>query len=102
MTDESWLDIEEPKQAPREMVLADPAFKAICEHTKKLTAQQRNFLACYAEAHYDPVLACRMYKLEFKRPMTPAKLAKWEKEDPDFMKAISMREELAIRAAGAT
>ena len=98
-----WLDIDEPKQTTRELVLADPAMMAIQKHTKeKLTAQQRNFILCFAESHYDPVLACRMYKLQFKRPMTQTKLNKWMKDEPEFMQAIVMREELAIRASGAS
>ncbi len=100
MSNDDWLNIEEPKTPARDLVKQDPAFMALVEHTKTLTAQQRNFLVCYSASHYDPVLACQRYAETFRRKLSPRKLASWLRDDPNFGKAIQMREELAARATG--
>jgi hypothetical protein len=97
--DDSWLDTE-PAPPARDLITQDPQFQALTEHTKTLTAQQRNFLVCYGSSHYDPVLACERYERMFKRTLSQRKLVKWLRDDPNFGKAIQMREELAARAAG--
>lgn len=97
---DDWLDTAEPAPTTRDLVLKDPEFKAMAEHTKKLTAQQRNFVACFAASHYDPVLACRKYKEQFGREMSPRRLAKWMQDEPEFLTAITMRESIAARASG--
>jgi hypothetical protein len=94
-----WLNVE-PETSARDLIKQDPAFSALVEHTKTLTAQQRNFLVCYSASHYDPVLACQRYAETFKRKLSPRKLASWLRDDPNFGKAIQMREEMAARAAG--
>jgi hypothetical protein len=100
-TDDNWLDIsEEPKTPARDLIKQDPQFQELVEHTKTLTAQQRNFLVCYSASHYDPVLACQRYETKFKRSLSQRKLLKWLRDDPNFGKAIQMREEMAARAAG--
>jgi hypothetical protein len=96
---DDWLDIE-PTPTARDLVKQDPQFAALVEHTKTLTPQQRNFLVCYSASHYDPVLACKRYAETFKRKISPRKLAAWLRDDPNFGRAISMREEIAARAAG--
>jgi hypothetical protein len=97
---EDWLTIDEPAPKARDLIKQDPQFSALVEHTKTLTAQQRNFLVCYSASHYDPVLACQRYAETFKRKLSPRKLAAWLRDDPNFGKAIAMREELAAKAAG--
>lgn len=99
MSDEDWLDIE-PRPTARDLIKQDPQFSELVEHTKSLTAQQRNFLVCYSASHYDPVLACRKYAEVFKRQLSQRKLAAWLRDDPNFGKAIQMREEMAAKAAG--
>lgn len=99
MSDLDWLDIE-PDVTARDLVKQDPQFAALVEHTKTLTAQQRNFLVCYSASHYDPVLACKRYVDTFKRKLSTRKLAVWLRDDPNFGKAIQMREEIAAAAAG--
>lgn len=99
--DDDWLNIDDEKhESAKELALRDPQFAALAEHTRTLTAQQRNFLVCYSASHYDPVLACERYRETFKRKLTPRKLASWLRDDPNFGRAIQMREELAARAAG--
>jgi hypothetical protein len=100
MSDGNWLEIDEPKTSARDLIKQDPQFSALVEHTKTLTAQQRNFLVCYSASHYDPVLACQKYAETFKRKLSQRKLAVWLCDDPNFGKAIQMREEMAARAAG--
>jgi hypothetical protein len=97
---DDWLKIEEPTPKARDLVKQDPQFSALVEHTKTLTAQQRNFLVCYSASHYDPVLACKRYEEVFQRKLSQRKLAVWLRDDPNFGKAIQMREEMAARAAG--
>jgi hypothetical protein len=98
-TEPDWLSIE-PATPARDLIKQDPQFQALTEHTKTLTAQQRNFLVCYSASHYDPVLACKRYEETFKRKLSQRKLAAWLRDDPNFGKAIQMREEMAARAAG--
>ncbi len=101
MSNDDWLDTEPgPKVPARELMKQDPQFSELVEHTKTLTAQQRNFLVCYSASHYDPVLACQRYEATFKRTLSPRRLTKWLHDDPNFGKAIQMREEMAARAAG--
>ena len=101
LSNDDWLDQDvEPTVPARDLIKQDPAFQALTEHTKTLTAQQRNFLVCYSASHYDPVLACHRYHETFKRKLSQRKLASWLRDDPSFGKAIQMREELAARAAG--
>lgn len=98
---EDWLNIDDaPRESARELALRDPQFAELIEHTKTLTAQQRNFLVCFSASHYDPVLACERYRETFKRQLTPRKLASWLRDDANFAKAIEMREEIAARACG--
>ena len=97
-----WLALEPPKTPARERIKNDPKFREMVEHTKTLTAQQRNFIAAYAAAHYDPVLACKLYREKFGRDMSPKRLARWMQEDENFLQAIAMREEIAARATGAS
>jgi hypothetical protein len=99
MSNDDWLDIE-PTVPARDLIKQDPAFHALTEHTKTLTAKQRNFLVCYSASHYNPVLACQKYLQTFKRKLSQRKLAAWLRDDPNFGKAIQMREEMAARAAG--
>lgn len=96
---DDWLNVE-PETSARDLIKQDPQFSALVEHTKTLTAQQRNFLVCYSASHYDPVLACQRYLETFKRKLSAHKLAAWLRDDPNFGKAIQMREEMAARAAG--
>jgi hypothetical protein len=100
-SDEDWLNIDDAqRENARELVLRDPQFAELSEHTKTLTAQQRNFLVCYSASHYDPELACKRYAEVFQRKLTPRKLTAWLRDDPNFAKAIAMREEIAARACG--
>lgn len=101
MSDDDWLNIgDEPRETAKELALRDPQFSELVEHTKTLTAQQRNFLVCFSASHYDPVLAIERYRETFKRKLTQRRLASWLHDDPNFAKAIQMREEIAARAAG--
>lgn len=100
VSNEDWLDIGEHAPTARDLVKQDPQFAELVEHTKTLTAQQRNFLVCYSASHYDPELACKRYAEVFNRKLTQRKLASWLRDDPNFGKAISMREEIAARACG--
>ncbi|HEY2858792.1 MAG TPA: hypothetical protein VGJ21_10280 [Terracidiphilus sp.] len=99
VSNDDWLDIE-PKPSARDLIKQDPQFSELVEHTKTLTAQQRNFLVCYSASHYDPVLACKKYLEVFKRKLSQRQLAAWLRDDPNFGKAIQMREEMAAKAAG--
>jgi hypothetical protein len=95
----SWMD-GEPRTRVKALVESDPQFAAIVEHTKTLTAMQRNFLVVYASAHYDPQAARKLYETKYGRTLTAHKLNKWLAEDEQFRKAVTLREEMACRVLG--
>lgn len=101
MSDTDWLDTEPPaKPTARDLVKADPAFAAMVEHTKGLPAAQRNFLLSFAASHYDPIAAREHYETTFGRKLSARTLSGWMRDDPEFNKAIAMREEIAARISG--
>jgi hypothetical protein len=98
--DAEWMRLEPDDRAlVKRKLEEDPAFSEVIAALKGLPAPQRTFMACFSRAHFDPVMARKLYKRLTGRVLSGRKLAQWM-EDPAFKGAVAKTEELAARAVG--